>query len=136
MIICFTGRCRRYSPINSRDPMCPLPFSSPTIGKFLWTLFIHPVPVALVVTRYLETFFDASRILCSLLPWRFFFLACPMDNSKCLVFFVYVPCHGSFDPTNSMCAIARNRHLIPVNSPFQLRCHSGRELVLGKSNRE
>src|SRR3954467_15629213 len=49
MIACFTGRCRSYSPINSRDPMCPLPFSYPTIEKFLWTLFIHPVPVALVV---------------------------------------------------------------------------------------
>ena len=31
---------------------------------------------------------------------------------------------------------ARNRPLIPVNSFFRLRRHSGHELVLGKSNRE
>src|SRR3954468_18275808 len=84
MITYFTRRSRRYSPINSRDPMCSLPFSSPTMGKFLWTLFIHPIPIALVVTRYLETFFDVSKILCSLLPWRFFLPADIMVDSICL----------------------------------------------------
>jgi hypothetical protein len=56
-------------------------------------LSITSLPDTLVLARYLRILSDVLEILGNLLPWRFLFLACPMNNSICLVFFVYVPCH-------------------------------------------
>ena len=54
----FTRRSRRCSPINFRDPMWPLPWSSPPpiilVDSYTSLLFIPSFSGALVITRYPE----------------------------------------------------------------------------------
>src|SRR4051812_39219224 len=88
MIAYFPRRSRRYSPMNSRDPMCPLPLQFSTTDKSSWlttlsSLFMPSFPVALVVTRCLIILSDVL-VLDSLLLWRLFLPTCIMVDSICL----------------------------------------------------
>ena len=89
MITYFTRRSRRYTPINSRDPMWPLPLQFSTTDKSSWittlsSMFMPSFPVALVVTRCLIILSDVLEILGSLLLWRFFLPTYIMVDSICL----------------------------------------------------
>ena len=87
MIAYFTRRSRRYSPINFRDPVCPLSLQFSTTDKSLWitTYTCHSYnyfPVALVITRYPGILSDDPIIPLCLLLCSFFRMNTHTNNSS------------------------------------------------------
>jgi hypothetical protein len=74
---------------------------------------VHP-NCSCVSQKFFEVLFDLTKILSSLLLWKFL-SACIMVNSIWLVVFVDTPWLCHFEPNDSMCANARYHQVILLN---------------------
>src|SRR4051812_39248067 len=122
--------------------MCSLSLQTCTTGKYPW-ITTHPCYPYL---HYLMLVCLQDTPRYSSISWKSSAAYCLGGSSYLFalwltpyvqVFFIDIPCPCHTDVMEIiMCANAPNHPLIPMNSFFRLRCHSRRELVLGKSNRE